>query len=176
MECRQNKKGYARIAVCASRIKRRHKGREPFKKRPLAVIVFASWWLALTPSAMAMTDPSGNVPDVKFNTSFIQGTDQPADLATFLQGNSVVPGSYRVDVYINRLLSGRRDINFVANPEKGTVEACLTLDMLRQLGMNPAAADAGDTAPTECFDLQGRVESARVDYQPASLRLNISIP
>jgi outer membrane usher protein len=176
MECRQNKKGYARIAVCASRIKRRHKGREPFKKRPLAVVVFASWWLALTPSAMAMTDPSGNVPDVKFNTSFIQGTDQPADLATFLQGNSVVPGSYRVDVYINRLLSGRRDINFVANPEKGTVEACLTLDMLRQLGMNPAAADAGDTAPTECFDLQGRVEFARVDYQPASLRLNISIP
>ncbi|MGA3679326.1 fimbria/pilus outer membrane usher protein [Pseudomonas graminis] len=123
-----------------------------------------------------MTDQNSAATYVKFNTSFIQGTDQPADLATFLQGNSVVPGSYRVDVYVNRVLSGRRDINFVSNAAKGTVEACLTLDMLRQFGMNTDAVQGGDASPTACFDLPARVEFARVDYQPASLRLNISIP
>ncbi len=176
MEPRDHNKGYARIAACSSRIDRRYLAYMPFRISPVARIILASTGLALASSAAAMTDQSRDAADVKFNTSFIQGTDQPADLATFLQGNSVVPGSYRVDVYVNRVLSGRRDISFIANPAKGTVEACLTLDMLRQFGMNLEAVQAGDASPTECFDLPARVEFARVDYQPASLRLNISIP
>jgi len=176
MEPRDHTKGYARIAACSSPIDRRHLVHQPLRISPLARVIVASAGLALASSAAAMTKQSNDAADVKFNTSFIQGTDQPADLATFLHGNSVVPGSYRVDVYVNRVLSGRRDISFIANPAKGTVEACLTLDMLRQFGMNPDAVQAGDASPTECFDLPARVEFARVDYQPASLRLNISIP
>lgn len=164
------------MAACSSHLDRRHPAHEPFRISPVARIILASAGLALVSPALAMTDQSNGTADVKFNTSFIQGTDQPADLATFLQGNSVVPGSYRVDVYVNRVLSGRRDINFVSNAAKGTVEACLTLDMLRQFGMNADAVQAGDASPTACFDLSARVEFARVDYQPASLRLNISIP
>ena len=164
------------MAACSSHLDRRHPAHEPFRISPVARIILASAGLALASPATAMTDQNSAATHVKFNTSFIQGTDQPADLATFLQGNSVVPGSYRVDVYVNRVLSGRRDINFVSNPAKGTVEACLTLDMLRQFGMNTDAVQAGDASPTACFDLPARVEFARVDYQPASLRLNISIP
>lgn len=164
------------MAACSSHLDRRHPAHEPFRISPVARIILASAGLALASPATAMTDQNSAATHVKFNTSFIQGTDQPADLATFLQGNSVVPGSYRVDVYVNRVLSGRRDINFVSNAAKGTVEACLTLDMLRQFGMNTDAVQAGDASPTACFDLPARVEFARVDYQPASLRLNISIP
>lgn len=164
------------MAACSSHLDRRHPAHEPFRISPVARIILASAGLALASPATAMTDQNSAAIHVKFNTSFIQGTDQPADLATFLQGNSVVPGSYRVDVYVNRVLSGRRDINFVSNAAKGTVEACLTLDMLRQFGMNTDAVQAGEASPTACFDLPARVEFARVDYQPASLRLNISIP
>lgn len=164
------------MAACSSHLDRRHPAHEPFRISPVARIILASAGLALASPATAMTDQNSAATHVKFNTSFIQGTDQPADLATFLQGNSVVPGSYRVDVYVNRVLSGRRDINFVSNAAKGTVEACLTLDMLRQFGMNTDAVQAGEASPTACFDLPARVEFARVDYQPASLRLNISIP
>ncbi|MFH7391156.1 FimD/PapC N-terminal domain-containing protein, partial [Pseudomonas syringae pv. tagetis] len=49
---------------------------------------------------------------VKFNTAFIQGTDQPPDLQEFLRTNSVLPGTFRVDIYVNGKLSGRRDITF----------------------------------------------------------------
>ncbi len=164
------------MAACSSHLDRRHPAHEPFRISPVARIILASAGLALASPATAMTDQNSAATHVKFNTSFIQGTDQPADLATFLQGNSVVPGSYRVDIYVNRVLSGRRDINFVSNAAKGTVEACLTLDMLRQFGMNTDAVQAGEASPTACFDLPARVEFARVDYQPASLRLNISIP
>ncbi len=138
-------------------------------------IVTAAWMFST--GSMAMTDGGNGTPaPVKFNTAFIQGTDQPADLSTFLQGNSVVPGTYRVDVYVNRALTGRRDIPFIANPVSGAIEACLTLEMLRQFGMNIDDIKGPAATPGGCFDLPANVEFAHVEYQPASLRLNISIP
>ncbi|AHG42376.1 Outer membrane usher protein fimD [Pseudomonas syringae CC1557] len=113
---------------------------------------------------------------VRFNTAFIQGSDQPPDLQEFLRSNSVLPGTYRVDIYVNRTLSGRRDITFSKNPLSGLIEPCLSLDMLKGFGLDPNRLPA-DTRPGEaCFDLPARVEFARVDYQPAALRLSISIP
>ena len=128
---------------------------------------------------MAMTDSASTnnaAGGVKFNTSFIQGTDQPADLGTFLESNSVVPGTYRVDVYVNRTLSGRRDINFVENPANGAVEACLTLDMLRQFGVDISELQDASVGSSGCFDLAAKIEFAHVEYQAGSLRLNISVP
>lgn len=152
-------------------------------RHPLSICIVATVAWVVGSSAMAMTDgssDSGNpispAAGVKFNTAFIQGTDQPADLENFLQGNSVVPGTYRIDIYVNRALSGRRDITFVANPASGATEACLTLEMLGQFGMNTAGLASTDTAQSQCFDLPAKVEFAHVEYQPTSLRLNISIP
>lgn len=152
------------------------------RQRWSARAVAAAAWM-IGPGAMAMTDSNSHrdpyahaVADVRFNTSFIQGTDQPADLEAFLQGNSVVPGNYRVDVYVNRTLSGRRDINFAVNPNSGAIEACLTLQMLQQSGMDTRSFSESDVQPNGCFDLQAKVEFAKVVYQPASLRLDVSIP
>ncbi|MFY1666873.1 fimbria/pilus outer membrane usher protein [Pseudomonas sp. Pseu.R1] len=122
------------------------------------------------------TGPPSTTAGVKFNTAFIQGTDQPADLNTFLQGNSVLPGTYRVDIYVNRALSGRRDIIFVANPRTGAIEACLTLEMLGQLGMNISDLKDNATSSSGCFDLAANVEFAHVEYEPTRLRLSISLP
>jgi outer membrane usher protein len=122
-------------------------------------------------------EPGSSVerPAVRFNTAFIQGSDQPPDLQEFLRANSVLPGTYRVDIYVNRALKGRRDITFSSHRQSGLVEPCLTPEVLKDLGLDlerlPAAA-----SPSACFDLAGQVEFARVDYQPAALRLNISLP
>jgi outer membrane usher protein len=119
---------------------------------------------------------------VRFNTAFIQGSDQPPDIKAFLDGNSVVPGTYRVDVFVNRGLSGRRDITFAPNPLTGLIEPCLTLDMLSQFGLDlqrpgTAGTAIGETGkPDACFDLPANVEFSSVDYQPEHLRLNISVP
>ncbi|WP_024643938.1 fimbria/pilus outer membrane usher protein [Pseudomonas syringae] len=135
----------------------------------LTLSVSLSAWAAQSELA------DGSVP-VRFNTAFIQGSDQPPDLQEFLRSNSVLPGTYRVDIYVNRTLSGRRDITFSKNPLSGLIEPCLSLDMLKGFGLDPNRLPA-DTGPGEaCFDLPARVEFARVDYQPAALRLSISIP
>ncbi|WP_426112555.1 fimbria/pilus outer membrane usher protein [Pseudomonas sp. DSP3-2-2] len=115
---------------------------------------------------------SGDVPTVKFNTAFIQGSDQPPELTEFLRANSVLPGTYRVDIYVNRALSGRRDISFSKNTVSGRVEPCLTLPMLQAFGLDVERLPASRQS---CFDL-GQVEFARVNYQPNALRLNISVP
>ncbi|MDB5979842.1 MAG: fimbrial biosis outer rane usher protein [Pseudomonas sp.] len=131
---------------------------------------------------MAVTDQadSGQNPTVKFNTAFIQGTDQPADLQAFLRGNSVLPGTYSVDVFVNRALSGRRDITFAKHPVSGLIEPCLTLEMLQGFGLDTArlhnSLTTSNEAPTACYDLPAQLEFARVEYQPNSLRLNISVP
>ncbi len=157
--------------------------RIPMERHPLAARVTAAVAWMVSVSALAMTDGSADseasastASTLKFNTSFIQGTDQPADLETFLQGNSVVPGTYRVDIYVNRTLSGRRDVQFMANATTGVIEACLTLEMLTQFGMDTSALNTTDSVPDRCFDLAANVQFAQVEYQPTSLRLNISIP
>lgn len=152
-----------------------------FSLLPLSKRLIVAW--VAGSSVLAMADTGGNSAgagspsaDVKFNTAFIQGADQPADLNAFLQANSVVPGTYRVDVYVNRQLGGRRDITFTANPGNAAVSACLTLDMLSQLGMDVSVFSDGQVPSNGCFDLSAHVEFAHVDYQPGQLRLNISIP
>lgn len=121
------------------------------------------------------TDQTGSV---KFNTAFIQGSEQPPELTAFLKANTVLPGTYRVDIYVNRALSGRRDIVFAPHPQSGRIEPCLTLDMLQAFGLDLSRLQAEQTrhAAKACFDLTQSVEYARVVYEPNSLRLSISVP
>ncbi|PBQ18477.1 fimbrial protein [Pseudomonas congelans] len=132
--------------------------------------------LTLMFAVSASAASSGGNGAVRFNTAFIQGSDQPADLQEFLRSNSVLPGTYRVDIYVNRKLSGRRDIRFLKNPLSGLIEPCLSLEMLQSFGLDLSRLPSSDASAQACFDLPARVEFARVDYQPGALRLAISVP
>ncbi|MBX8490308.1 fimbrial biogenesis outer membrane usher protein [Pseudomonas cichorii] len=129
--------------------------------------------LCITAFTVVSADTQGAQP-VKFNTAFIQGSDQPPDLQEFLRANSVLPGTYRVDVYVNRALSGRRDITFSRNEKSGLIEPCLSPEMLENFGLDPQRLTV--TSGQECFDLENTIEFARIDYRPDALRLDISVP
>ncbi|MBA1229522.1 fimbrial biogenesis outer membrane usher protein [Pseudomonas viridiflava] len=134
--------------------------------------------LVLTFSGTVFSAPSsdaGTAGSVRFNTAFIQGSDQPPDLKEFLRANSILPGTYRVDIFVNRVLSGRRDIEFSKKRRSGLIEPCLTVEILQNLGLDPARLPAMG-AQDACFDLPTAVEFARVDYNPNALRLTISVP
>jgi outer membrane usher protein len=142
------------------------------------VVVGVMQWVPT--ASWAVEDAPGSA--VKFNTAFIQGSDQPPELGEFLKANTLLPGTYRVDIYVNRALSGRRDIVFASNSRSGRIEPCLNLEMLQAFGLDLDRLRAGGAAqsslqnPQACFDLPASVEFARVDYQPNTLRLNISVP
>ncbi|KTC20206.1 fimbrial protein [Pseudomonas marginalis ICMP 9505] len=115
-----------------------------------------------------------------FNTTFLQGSQSPVDLQQLLSANSVLPGNYRVDLYSNEVLVGRRDINFKRNPHNARVEACLSLDLLKQLGIDMGRLEAQGKIdpqhPQECYDLAQLIEDAGVRYDSSRLRLMASIP
>ncbi|NWN47158.1 fimbrial biogenesis outer membrane usher protein [Pseudomonas sp. MAFF 301514] len=118
--------------------------------------------------------------DEQFNTSFLQGAAADVDLHTLLASSSVLPGTYRVDLYGNETLVGRRDIDFHRNPQNGKVEACLTLEILQQVGVDIGALQASgklvDTDPNACLDLPALIEHASVRYDVPRLRLLVSVP
>ena len=132
--------------------------------------------IAASLPAWAMADEAAET----FNTTFLQGSQSSVDLQQLLSANSVLPGNYRVDLYSNEVLVGRRDIDFKRNPQNGRVEACLTLDLLKQLGIDMARLEAqGKLDPQhlqECYPLAELIEDATVRYDSSRLRLLASIP
>ena len=107
-----------------------------------------------------------------FNTTFLQG-GQAVDLQQLLAANSVLPGNYRVDLFSNEVLVGRRDIDFLRNPQNGQVEACLTLDLLKQLGIDlhrlQAEGKLDPQQPQDCYALTDMIEDASVRYDGKAL-------
>ena len=116
----------------------------------------------------------------QFNTSFLQGATSAVDLQTLLAGSQVLPGTYRVDLYGNDTLVGRRDIDFRHHPDSHKVEACLTLDMLKQLGVDlgklQASGKLDSAAADTCLDLPALIDQATVRYDVPRLRLLVSVP
>lgn len=123
--------------------------------------------------------PAPSQPD-RFNTSFLQGAGSGVNLDLLLSANRVLPGNYRVDVYSNEVMVGRRDIDFRRVQRNGRVEPCLTLDLLQQLGIDMSRLEAAGQlyrdAPKTCYDLSSLIDQASVKYDPARLRLLISVP
>ncbi|WLH77404.1 fimbrial biogenesis outer membrane usher protein [Pseudomonas sp. FP2335] len=116
----------------------------------------------------------------QFNTSFLQGAASSVDLQSLLASSNVLPGNYRVDLYGNETLVGRRDIDFRRNPGNGRIEACLTLDMVQQLGVDIAKLQASGklegSDPDACLDLPTLIPGASMRYDVPRLRLLVSVP
>lgn len=116
----------------------------------------------------------------QFNSSFLSGQAKQVDLASFTNGNPMVAGTYRVDVYVNGGWQGRRDLQFKAD-EQGRVDACLPLPMLEEMGVDSEAVllQQDPTLPTDktsCVPVQQRMTNAYGIYDSGNLRYDLSIP
>lgn len=115
-----------------------------------------------------------------FNTTFLQGAASSVDLQLLLAGTRVLPGNYRVDLYSNQVLVGRRDIDFQRHPASGRVEPCLTLALLRQLGIDLDKLQAQGKLSLDnnqtCQDLPALIDQASVSFDASRLRLDTSVP
>lgn len=116
----------------------------------------------------------------QFNLSFLKGESAPIDLEAFLATSRIVPGNYRVDLYSNETLVGRRDIEFLSTPGSNKVTACLTQEIVQQLGVDMGKLyqtneHFSDDAST-CLDLPKIIDHANVRYDAPNLRLLVSIP
>ncbi|ELT4731204.1 fimbria/pilus outer membrane usher protein [Salmonella enterica] len=142
--------------------------------------------LVLTPLALAIAlAPAPGWAENYFNPAFL--SDDPsavADLSTFSR-NAQAAGMYRVDVYLNNTFLATRDIAFQAVKTTGKsaptddsgLRACLTPEMLKNMGVNTGAFPLlAKAAAGSCPDLASAIPAARTRFDFAQQRLDISIP
>ena len=151
--------------------------RQPF----LGLCLFGSFFASQAKAESMVAPPAAQPADVEFNPGFLRtGKNGPAiDLQQFAKGNPVVPGSYFVDIVLNNIWFGRRNIDIRADSQ-GQALACLPTGLLTELGLDfsalPDQAAVARIKQDVCPALPALVPAATVDFDSAQQRLNISIP
>ncbi len=138
---------------------------------PLTVV------LSAPACAAELASSAADAGDVQFNPGFLEinGT-APADLSLFSKGNRVVPGLYRVDVFVNQAFVGQEEIRFVEAGD-GDATPCVTRQQLTAWRVNGAAFPAVVAAAEgDCINLEKVIPDSTVAYEAASQRLSVSIP
>ncbi|WP_054913049.1 fimbria/pilus outer membrane usher protein [Pseudomonas sp. NBRC 111127] len=85
------------------------------------------------------------------------------------------PGRYDVELYVNLTYIERRQVLFQAAAD-GTLAPCLNAALLRATRLREQALEMPLPNDDRCLDLGALVPQATVDFDPARLRLSLSIP
>ncbi|MGY3960487.1 fimbria/pilus outer membrane usher protein [Aeromonas popoffii] len=111
----------------------------------------------------------------RFNDAFLRG-GQSIDLERFLAQGAILPGHYRVEIYINTQLLMTEAVDFSQLGDE--VQPCLTSSLLDAIGMKETAISTlsvlGDT-PMGCLNIKD-IEYATWRYEGGTQRLYLSIP
>lgn len=126
--------------------------------------------------------PAGNTAFAReyFNPALL-GIDGPGkeltDLSAFEEGIGQMPGTYRVDVIVNKSSTGVHDVNFVMQKDTAgntTLQPCFSVDSLREFGIRtdafPNLAGHGD-----CANLAA-IPQASAEFAFERQQLRLSIP
>lgn len=148
---------------------------------PISVVLVA-FALAIPPYSLA--DES-----VEFNSAFFHNTlgEGTIDISRFNEGNVLLPGNYRADIYVNDNWVGREDIRFEAADAQRAAQLCLDRSMLIKLGIDidglpTKVQQAGLSLPAPlpaqqtCKALDTYVPGASADFDSGEGRLDVQVP
>lgn len=153
----------------------------PFARHQL---MLATRCLLLMSSAYAVG--AQGVENVRFNPAFFPDGvgGQQVDIGKFSQGNVVLPGSYRTDVYLNGQWIGRESLTFVAVKGRDSAQMCLERDVVLRFGIDLDAAQAQPTearqTPTPAFapceDISTYLPGSTGQFDSGENRLTLQVP
>ncbi|SEA02057.1 fimbria/pilus outer membrane usher protein [Variovorax sp. YR216] len=115
----------------------------------------------------------------QFDSRFLLGSSLGAgDIERFNRAQTVDPGVYQVDVFVNGVFRSRKNVEFRAQGNE--VAPCLETSFLLAAGVLPSsfsapAQGAADDASQTCRPL-GSIAGARTSFDLPRLRLDVSIP
>lgn len=146
---------------------------------------------AFVSAAMAMYGPvmgaefpaheSLKVAQIEFNSDFLApSSGQKLDISHFQQGNTVLPGLYSVDVFVNENWTGRTQILFKLQPHVSDAQPCFNKKLLENAGISIAklAPAVINVLAVEgaCMSLGDAVNGASNNFDFGEQRLNLSVP
>ncbi|WP_250453529.1 fimbria/pilus outer membrane usher protein [Caballeronia sp. ATUFL_M2_KS44] len=142
----------------------------------LAMFAFATLG-GMHVGAVRAADVASGSANVEFDTTFLRlDAKERQDVSRFSRGNTVKPGTYDVDIWINDGRVAREPVRFVAPPEGGNARACLTRTALQgYVDFARVAADRHDEADA-CIDVSAAIPGASADFDFGEQKLSLSIP
>lgn len=140
-----------------------------------------SHWLLLG-SGLASAAVHASEP-VEFNPAFFGNRQgQTVDLSRFQRGNTLEPGTYQLDLYLNGSRVGREQIYVKAMPLSTSsgqlvVQPCLPAKAYERLGVNLAmlGTPSGAGEETDCLGVDGLPPASQFDVDMGELRADLSI-
>lgn len=147
------------------------------RRRRLAIVVTAA--IAQSGNALAAPSPTPEpAPQaVEFSAGFFGTGTGEIDLSRFELGNPVLPGTYRVDLYVNGFHQSREEIAFVAGDPQASAHPCFSATLLDRSNVNlEKLAAAGIQLGGDCMDVARLIPGAAVQFDVGSLRLDLSVP
>ena len=107
--------------------------------------------------------------DETFDTHFMMGGMKGEKIADYqFNGDKPLSGQYELDIYVNQQWRGKYDIGVKDNPD----ETCLSLDMLKRLGISTTAFDKN----SKCISLADAVQGGSFAWDIGVFRLNLTVP
>ncbi|HCR8319021.1 TPA: FimD/PapC N-terminal domain-containing protein, partial [Shigella sonnei] len=126
---------------------RHHQGHKRTPKQ-LALIIKRCLPMVLTGSGMLCT--TANAEEYYFDPIMLETTKsgmQTTDLSRFSKKYAQLPGTYQVDIWLNKKKVSQKKITFTANAEQ-LLQPQFTVEQLRELGIKvdeiPALAEKDD--------------------------------
>lgn len=150
--------------------------RTPWRS-PMVVAIAAA---IASSNSLAAPDPSPSPSPspqvVEFDTTLF-GRDELADISRLQQGASVAPGVYSVDLYVNRVYAGRRQVTFQRSAGgEATAEPCSVREDLLAWGVNVARMEEVIGTPLEgCLPINRNLNGA-AKFDVRRLRLDLEFP
>ena len=116
-----------------------------------------------------------NGKEYQFDPSLFQGSPYDVNLVQF-EGENIIPGHYRVDVYVNNtLVVNGSDVEFRSVSPDNTVQPCLTRELMMAAQLKSLAGEKRDDEG-ECRPLQAWSAGGSWQFDQSTLRLQLSIP
>ncbi|MBC3216001.1 fimbria/pilus outer membrane usher protein, partial [Serratia fonticola] len=134
--------------------------------------------VGLSVSLMAIAVSSALGQDIQFNTDILDVKDRAnIDLSQFSQRGYIMPGTYSLQVLLNRQSLSEQDVTFKPLPDDpNSSVACLTPSMVALLGLKPGVTDKlAWLDKGACLDVRS-LDGLGVHGDLGTSTLNISIP
>ena len=165
--------------MSAMRSGRRRKSSSTLPRRLLHGLAVAG--AVAAPAVQAADKVDDSATEVSFDRSMLPGAGQgTTDLSRFERGNMVLPGLYRLDVFLNGNWVGRGDVRFAAPTPEASAQPCMDATLLAQIGWAdrkwPADIQARLADPKACVAIDELVPGASASFDQPNLRLDVSVP
>lgn len=174
---------------CAVRARARPPALRPLPAAVLLASMSMAPYVAAAEGSTAVPVQRGETTQLasaSFDQDFLRsGSGETVDLSRFANGNPLLPGEYRVDVYVADRFVARETVTVKSGdgPDGGARSAariCVSRTLFDRLGIDASQVASENLArladPAGCVTIEELTHDARASLDTADLRLDVSLP